>query len=83
MLPIKTMLGLRGMLRLMQQTVADREPGSMETGVLLRKPDKAPSDIADEFVVGYGQNYDGRYRSLPYVAVLSLTTRGSAAGECV
>jgi hypoxanthine phosphoribosyltransferase len=26
--------------------------------------------IADEFVVGYGLDYQGRYRNLPYVGVL-------------
>ena len=28
-------------------------------------------DIPDEFVVGYGLDYDERYRNLPYVGVLS------------
>ena len=27
--------------------------------------------IADEFVVGYGLDYEGRYRNLPYVGVLN------------
>jgi hypoxanthine phosphoribosyltransferase len=27
-------------------------------------------DCPDEFVVGYGMDYDERYRCLPYVAVL-------------
>ena len=27
-------------------------------------------EIADEFVVGYGLDYDGKYRNLPYVGVL-------------
>lgn len=47
--------------------------------VLLRKPTKAPPDVAadfvgfdieDEFVVGYGLDYNGLYRNLPYVGVL-------------
>ena len=51
----------------------------MKTAVLLRKPAKAPPDviadfvgfdIEDEFVVGYGLDYNGLYRNLPYVGVL-------------
>lgn len=47
--------------------------------VLLRKagraevalePDYVGFDIPDEFVVGYGLDFDGGYRNLPYVAVL-------------
>jgi hypoxanthine phosphoribosyltransferase len=30
-------------------------------------------DIPDEFVIGYGLDYAGRYRNLPYLGVLSLT----------
>jgi hypoxanthine phosphoribosyltransferase len=55
-------------------------PEDMQTAVLLRKPGKAPLnikvdfvgfDIPDEFVVGYGLDYNGRYREMPYVAVWS------------
>ena len=27
-------------------------------------------EIGDEFVVGYGLDFDGKYRNLPYVGVL-------------
>jgi hypoxanthine phosphoribosyltransferase len=27
--------------------------------------------VPDEFVVGYGLDYDEKYRNLPYVAILS------------
>jgi hypoxanthine-guanine phosphoribosyltransferase len=27
-------------------------------------------EIGDEFVVGYGLDYNGKYRNLPYVGVL-------------
>ena len=55
-------------------------PDDVRTAVLLRKPGKAPAhisadfigfDIPDEFIVGYGLDYDGRYREMPYVAVWS------------
>jgi hypoxanthine phosphoribosyltransferase len=29
--------------------------------------------IGDEFVVGYGLDYQGKYRNLPYVGVLKLS----------
>jgi hypoxanthine phosphoribosyltransferase len=29
-------------------------------------------DIEDEFVIGYGLDFDGRYRNLPYVGVMRL-----------
>ena len=57
-----------------------RYPENMRMAVLLRKPGKAPAnvtagfvgfDIPDDFVVGYGLDYDGRYREMPYVAVWS------------
>ncbi len=65
------------------RAVVDRllEEGATEvkTGVLLAK-DKARAAeveadytgflIADEFVVGYGLDYKGRYRNLPYIGVL-------------
>jgi hypoxanthine phosphoribosyltransferase len=35
-----------------------------------RKADYAAFEIDDEFVVGYGLDYRGQYRNLPYVGVL-------------
>ena len=34
------------------------------------QPDYVGMEIPDEFVVGYGLDYDERYRSLPYVGIL-------------
>jgi len=56
-----------------------RGPKSVEICTILDKPDRRTVDIKirytgfqvpDEFVVGYGLDYDERYRNLPYVAVL-------------
>lgn len=41
------------------------KPGAIEVQV-----DTVGFTIPDEFVVGYGLDYAGRYRNLPYVAVL-------------
>ena len=52
---------------------------SIYTCVLLNKPSKRVNgfkadfcgfDIPDEFVVGYGLDYGGRYRNLPFVATM-------------
>jgi hypoxanthine phosphoribosyltransferase len=54
-------------------------PTSIRTAVLLRKlgqqqvtlePDFVAFDIPNEFVVGYGLDYQDMYRNLPYVAAL-------------
>jgi hypoxanthine phosphoribosyltransferase len=54
-------------------------PASVRSAVLLRKqgrcevsltPDFVGFDIPNEFVVGYGLDYNDLYRNLPYVAVL-------------
>jgi hypoxanthine phosphoribosyltransferase len=55
------------------------EPKSLRTAVLMRKagrsevpihPDIVMFDIPDEFVVGYGLDYEDHFRNLPYVAAL-------------
>jgi hypoxanthine phosphoribosyltransferase len=56
-----------------------RNPASMRICTLLNKPERRKAqvqvdylgfDIPNEFVVGYGLDYDERYRNLPYVGVL-------------
>ncbi len=55
------------------------EPASLRSAVLMRKidrsevpiqPDWVMFEIPDEFVVGYGLDYEDRFRNLPYVAAL-------------
>lgn len=68
------------------RAVADRleEEGAVavHTGVLLAKDKERAEEveadyvgfqIGDEFVVGYGLDYKGRYRNLPYVGVLKAS----------
>jgi hypoxanthine phosphoribosyltransferase len=54
-------------------------PKSLQSAVLLRKvgrqeveysPDYVGFEIPDEFVVGYGLDYQDAYRNLPYLAAL-------------
>jgi hypoxanthine phosphoribosyltransferase len=60
-------------------TLKTRRPASIRTAALLMKPDSIKSDvdvdyvgfeIGNEFVIGYGLDYAGRYRQLPFVGVL-------------
>ena len=57
-----------------------REPASLEIMTMFRKPEAATSqvdvrwvgfDIPNEFVVGYGLDYDGRYRNLTSLGTLA------------
>jgi len=59
--------------------VQRQEPASVKTCVLLRKPtegarrtpvDYVGFDIPNEFVVGYGLDYDDYYRNLPDIVTL-------------
>mgnify|MGYP002740714732 FL=1 len=58
-----------------------RHPKSLHLCTLLDKPDRRVIDvkvdytgfqIPDEFVVGYGLDYDQRYRNLPYIGVVKF-----------
>ncbi len=66
------------MMEVMAQ-VDELSPCSLRTAVLLMKegrqkfayrPNYTAFTIPDEFVVGYGLDYDDLYRNLPYIAVL-------------
>lgn len=59
--------------------VLSKNPASVHSCVFLDKPDRRENDfrsdwtgfsIPDEFVVGYGLDYAGKYRQLPYVGTL-------------
>ena len=68
-----------GTLTLARKLLAERGPASVRTCVLLRKRrpeamaypvDYVAFDIPDEFVVGYGLDYDDLYRNLPEIVTL-------------
>ena len=57
------------------------EPASLKICTLLDKPDRREADvnvdyngfdIPDKFVVGYGLDYDQKYRNLPYIGVIEF-----------
>lgn len=59
-----------------------RKPASLKIAALLDKPSRRTRkdisvdyecfEIPDEFVVGYGLDYDQRYRNLPYIAYVEF-----------
>ena len=51
-------------------TLLDKPTGRMK-GITL-KADIVGFEIPDEFVVGYGLDYDQKYRNLPYIGVVEL-----------
>jgi hypoxanthine phosphoribosyltransferase len=61
------------------RNLATRGPASIEVVALLRKPEAIKVevdvryvgfDIPTDFVVGYGLDYNERYRDLPFVGLL-------------
>lgn len=69
-------------LSYLMEMLRDRGPASMRLCTLLDKPERRVIDvkvdytgfqIPDEFVVGYGLDYDQRYRNLPYIGVVELS----------
>ena len=63
------------------EMLKDRGPESLRLCTLLDKPERRVVDvnvdytgfeIPDEFVVGYGLDYDQRYRNLPYIGIVKF-----------
>ncbi|MBQ9333934.1 MAG: hypoxanthine phosphoribosyltransferase [Lachnospiraceae bacterium] len=63
------------------EMLRDRKPASVKLCTLLDKPERRVVDvnvdytgfqIPDEFVVGYGLDYDQKYRNLPYIGVVKF-----------
>lgn len=75
-------------LGLLRRLIAAQNPASLRIAVLLRKTEDTGRrlehvdveyvgfDIGDEFVIGYGLDYDGLYRNLPDIGVLDAETAG-------
>ena len=68
-------------LSYLMKVFKDRGPSSIKLCALLDKPERRVTDVhidylgfevPDEFVVGYGLDYDQRYRNLPYIGILSF-----------
>lgn len=66
-------------LNYLRKNLMSRKPKSLVVASLLRKDIPRPEEVdcaylgfdcPDEFVVGYGLDYDQRYRNLPYIGIL-------------
>ena len=66
-------------LHLLTEMLLEKKPASLELAVLLDKParrkvcmdaDYIGFEIPDVFVVGWGLDYDQKYRDLPYVGII-------------
>ena len=64
------------------ENLRNRKPKSLKLCTMLDKPDRRVVDvdvdytgfeIPDEFVVGYGLDYDQKYRNLPYIGVVEFS----------
>jgi hypoxanthine phosphoribosyltransferase len=73
-------------LAYLHRTLEARQPASLKTCALTRKPDRLTADvrvdyvgfdIPDAWVVGYGLDFDDKFRSLPYIGVLPATPADS------
>ncbi len=75
-------------LQYLKELLETRNPASLRTVALLSKPaarkvnvdaDYVGFSIPNEFVVGYGLDFDERYRGLPHIAVISGLSGHSAS----
>ena len=66
-------------MRYLLENLSTRQPASVSVCTLLEKPSRAQVQIPiayrgfsipDAFVVGYGLDWDGRFRNLPYLGVV-------------
>jgi hypoxanthine phosphoribosyltransferase len=66
-------------MRYLLENLAIRNPASLQVCALLHKPSRCRIEvpiayrgfeIPDHFVVGYGLDWEGRYRNLPYIGTL-------------
>ena len=83
---LDTGLTLKYLLRLLEE----KKPKHLRVVVLLDKVERRIADvhadyvgfiIPNEFVVGYGLDFDERYRNLADVCVLYLGSRAKASSE--
>ena len=66
-------------LSYIKELLESRGPRSLRLATLLDKPSRRKVDlqadyigfsVPDEFVIGYGLDYDEKYRNLPYIGIL-------------
>lgn len=69
-------------LNYLREHILMKRPGSLKICALLDKKERRQVDvpldyvgfeIPDEFVVGYGLDYDNKFRNLPYISIFKKT----------
>lgn len=69
-------------LKFLKGYLGDRNPKSIKVCTMLDKPSRRKNDLTadyvgfevdDLFVIGYGLDYDQKYRNLPYISYLEST----------
>jgi hypoxanthine phosphoribosyltransferase len=69
-------------LKFLKNYLADRNPKSVKICTMLDKPSRRKEklvadyigfEVEDLFIVGYGLDYDQKYRNLPYISYLEAT----------
>ncbi len=67
-------------LSYLTELLRSRKPNSVQTAVLLDKPDRRKIEyvpdyvgftVPDKFVIGYGIDYNHKFRELPYIGVVT------------
>ena len=80
LLIVEDILDSGNTLSYLKNMLSARKPASIKICTLLDKPSRRTANITadyvgavipDEFVIGYGLDYDEYYRNLPFVGVLS------------
>ena len=84
-LVVEDILDSGNTLSYLMKLLRARHPASIRLCTLLDKPERRTKPVAvqysgfsipDEFVVGYGLDYDEKYRNLPYIGVLKPSVYG-------
>jgi hypoxanthine phosphoribosyltransferase len=74
-------------LKYLAQVLAEQKPASLKLCALLDKPERRKVSldvdyigfsIPNEFVVGYGLDYNGKYRNLPFVGTITQVVDSKA-----
>jgi len=85
LLLVEDILDSGNTLAYLRELLSDRHPRSIKIATLLDKPSRRTADIhadykgfeiADQFVVGYGLDYNEKYRNLSFVGILKPCVYG-------
>ena len=78
-------------LKYLKEYISARNPKTIKICTLLDKPARRKADVEadyvgfeveDLFVVGYGLDYDQKYRNLPYISYLEGQGNGGQGNSC-